>query len=39
VAAYLEALSQREAGVGDRGKLVMKLQAMGAEIPPEDSES
>jgi predicted negative regulator of RcsB-dependent stress response len=24
VAAYLEALSQREAGVGDRGKLVMK---------------
>jgi len=39
VAAYLEALNQREAGVGDRAKLVMKLQSMGAEIPPEDAGS
>jgi len=39
VAAYLKALSQREAGVGDRAKLVMKLQSMGAEIPPEEAGS
>jgi predicted negative regulator of RcsB-dependent stress response len=39
IAAYLEALNQREAGVGDRQKLVMKLQAMGAEIPDEAAES
>jgi predicted negative regulator of RcsB-dependent stress response len=39
VAAYLEALNTREAGVGDRGKLVMKLQSLGAEIPEEVAES
>jgi predicted negative regulator of RcsB-dependent stress response len=39
VSAYLEALDTLEAGVGDRGKLVMKLQAMGAEIPEEAAES
>jgi predicted negative regulator of RcsB-dependent stress response len=39
VAAYLEALNVREAGVGDRGKLVMKLQSMGADIPEEAAES
>lgn len=39
VAAYRDALSHREAGVGDRAKLVMKLQSMGAEIPPEDAGS
>lgn len=39
IAAYLEALDKREAGVGDRQKLVMKLQAMGADIPDEAAES
>jgi predicted negative regulator of RcsB-dependent stress response len=39
VAAYLEALSVLESGVGDRRKLVMKLQSMGAEIPEEATES
>jgi predicted negative regulator of RcsB-dependent stress response len=39
VAAYLEALNVREAGVGDRGKVVMKLQSLGAEIPEEVAES
>jgi len=39
VSAYLEALDTLEAGVGDRGKLVMKLQAMGAKIPEEAAES
>jgi len=37
--AYLEALDALEAGVGDRGKLVMKLESMGAELPDEVSES
>jgi predicted negative regulator of RcsB-dependent stress response len=39
VAAYLEALDQLESGVGDRGNLVMKLQALGAEVPEDGSES
>jgi len=38
-AAYLEALETLEAGAGDRGKLVMKLESMGATIPEEESES
>jgi predicted negative regulator of RcsB-dependent stress response len=38
-AAYLEALDQLEAGAGDRDKLVMKLESMGAEIPEGGSES
>jgi len=33
VSAYLEALDKLESGIGDRGKLVMKLQSLGAEIP------
>jgi predicted negative regulator of RcsB-dependent stress response len=39
IAAYLEALETLEAGVGDRGMLVLKLEAMGAEIPQDDSQS
>jgi predicted negative regulator of RcsB-dependent stress response len=39
IAAYLEALENLEPGVGDRGMLVLKLEAMGAEIPPEDGQS
>jgi len=39
IAAYLEALETLEAGVGDRGMLVLKLEAMGAEIPPDDGQS
>jgi predicted negative regulator of RcsB-dependent stress response len=39
VAAYLDALAQLEAGVGDRDKLVLKLQALGAEIPEDGGES
>jgi len=38
-AAYLEALELLEAGVGDRNKLVMKLESMGAEIPEGGNES
>jgi predicted negative regulator of RcsB-dependent stress response len=38
-AAYLEALELLEAGTGDRNKLVMKLESMGAEIPEAGSES
>ncbi len=37
--AYLEALDKLEAGVGDRNKLVMKLESMGVEIPGDGSES
>jgi predicted negative regulator of RcsB-dependent stress response len=37
--AYLEALETLEAGVGDRGRLVMKLESMGVEIPEAGSES
>jgi predicted negative regulator of RcsB-dependent stress response len=33
VAAYQESLEALEEGVGDRNKLVMKLESMGAEIP------
>jgi predicted negative regulator of RcsB-dependent stress response len=38
-AAYREALDALEAGVGDRGKLVMKLEALGAELPEDGSGS
>ena len=38
-AAYLEALELLEDGAGDRGKLVMKLESMVAEIPEAGSES
>ena len=38
-AAYLEALDLLEDGAGDRSKLVMKLESMGAEIPEVGSES
>jgi len=38
-AAYVEALGLLEAGVGDRGKLLMKLESMGAAIPEDGSES
>ena len=37
--AYLEALSLLEAGVGDRARLVMKLESMGADIPEDGTES
>jgi len=37
--AYLEALSSLEAGVGDRARLVMKLESMGADIPEDGTES
>lgn len=33
IAAYQESLEALEQGVGDRNKLVMKLESMGAEIP------
>jgi predicted negative regulator of RcsB-dependent stress response len=39
VAAYLEALETLEAGAGDRAGLILKLEAMGAEIPEDGSES
>lgn len=39
VDAYREALDMLEAGVGDRGKLVMKLESLGAEFPEDGSES
>jgi predicted negative regulator of RcsB-dependent stress response len=38
-AAYLEALELLEAGAGDRGFLVLKLESIGAEIPDQASES
>jgi predicted negative regulator of RcsB-dependent stress response len=38
-AAYLEALDHLESGVGDRAKLEMKLQALGAELPGDGNES
>lgn len=37
--AYLEALELLEEGAGDRQKLVMKLESMGAEIPSAGNES
>ena len=39
VAAYQESLEQLEAGAGDRNKLVMKLESLGAEVPAEAGES
>ena len=39
VAAYLESLDQLEAGAGDRNKLVMKLESLGAEVPDDGSTS
>ena len=39
IAAYQESLEALEAGAGDRAKLVMKLESMGAEIPEDGSES
>jgi predicted negative regulator of RcsB-dependent stress response len=33
VVSYLEAMELLEAGAGDRGRLQMKLESMGAEIP------
>ncbi|MBT8059931.1 MAG: tetratricopeptide repeat protein [Xanthomonadales bacterium] len=38
-AAYLEALEALESGVGDRSRLVLKLEAMGATIPEDGSQS
>ena len=37
--AYRQALDALEAGVGDRAKLVMKLESLGAGIPEDGSES
>ena len=37
IAAYQESLEALEEGVGDRNKLVMKLESMGAEIPGGES--
>ena len=37
--AYREALDALEAGAGDRARLVMKLESLGAEIPVEESQS
>jgi predicted negative regulator of RcsB-dependent stress response len=39
VAAYREALDSLEAGVGDRNKLTMKLESLGAELPEDGSGS
>lgn len=33
IASYQESLDSLEEGVGDRNKLVMKLESMGAEVP------
>lgn len=38
-AAWREALTALEAGVGDRAMLVLKLQSVGADIPEEAGES
>ncbi len=38
-AAYQESLDALEAGVGDRARLVMKLEALGFEPPADGSES
>jgi len=37
--AYREALDALEAGAGDRARLLMKLESLGAEIPAEESQS
>lgn len=39
VSAYREALDSLEEGIGDRGKLVMKLEAMGADVDGDGGES
>ncbi len=39
IAAYQESLELLEAGAGDRAKLQMKLEAMGAEVPEDGNES
>ena len=39
VSAYQESLDQLEAGAGDREKLVMKLESLGAEVPDDGSTS
>ena len=39
VTAYREALDALEAGVGDRNKLVMKLEALGAGLAEDGTES
>lgn len=39
IAAYQQSLEALEAGAGDRGKLIMKLESMGASIPADGSES
>ena len=39
VAAYQESLEMLEAGAGDRAKLVMKLESMGAEVPEDGSST
>ena len=39
VTAYREALVALEAGVGDRNKLVMKLEALGADLAEDGTES
>jgi predicted negative regulator of RcsB-dependent stress response len=38
-AAYREALDTLEAGAGDRARLVMKLESLGAEVPAGESRS
>ncbi|MEE4219163.1 MAG: tetratricopeptide repeat protein [Xanthomonadales bacterium] len=39
IAAYQQSLDTLEAGAGDRGKLIMKLESMGASVPADGSES
>jgi predicted negative regulator of RcsB-dependent stress response len=39
IAAYQESLDTLEAGAGDRNKLVMKLESLGADIPDDGSNS
>jgi predicted negative regulator of RcsB-dependent stress response len=39
IVAYQEALDALESGVGDRGTLVMKLEAMGVTVPEEGAQS
>lgn len=39
IAAYQQSLESLEAGAGDRGKLIMKLESMGASVPADGSES
>ena len=40
IAGHLrEALNTLESGVGDRDTLEMKLQALGAGLPPDGNES